>query len=112
MLLTALTEPSVVDSPLIISKTWESSHSADMLNSRGAVNVPRDNGVVVAVLDARDVDGGAFEVLESDLKYAVRLGGVVDLSTIGLDCDYAAGGFFDGVIYAYKAEEKFYRILV
>ena len=55
-----------------------------------AVKVPRHDGVMVAVLDTCDVDGGGFEVLESDLKYAVWLGGIVNLSAIGLDYDYAA----------------------
>ena len=67
---------------------------------------------MVAVLDACDVDGGAFEVFESDLKYAVRLGSVVDLSTIRLDHNHAAGRFFDDVIYACDAEDVIYGVLV
>ena len=50
--------------------------------------------------------------MESDLNYAVWLGGVIDFSAVGLDHDYAAGRFFDGVIYACEAEDVVYELLV
>ena len=102
----------VLDLPLVICKTRERSHSANFLNSRVAVKVPRDDGVMVVVLDACDVDGGGFEVLESDLEDAVWLGSVVDFCAIGLDHDYVAGWWFNGVIYTCKAEDVVYGVLV
>ena len=98
--------------PLIICKTRKRSRYHNVLKSRMAVNVPQDNGFMIAVLDASDVDNGGFEVFESDLKDAVWLGGIVNYSTIGLNHDHAAGRCLDGVNHASKAEEEFYGMLV
>ena len=43
--------------------------------------------------------------MESGLEDAVWLGGVIDFSAVGLDHGYAAGRFFDDVIYACEAKD-------